>query len=296
MVGTGLSSVLLGRTRPSVAVLAYHNVLPAGHPPVGDLALHIDRARFAEHLDLLTETHEVVPLDEAFSEPADPARPRAVLTFDDAYVGALTVGLEEVTARGLPATVFVTPGRLGTEGFWWDILAPGDGEPLAAVVRRSALDVHAGEQDRVLSWAASEDLPRTSMPPEARPADHELLRRAAGRPGVTLGSHTWGHANLSVLPPERCRDEVERGHGGLREALGGRGVVIDWLAYPYGLESRAAVAAADEVVKRAVLVEGGLARRRGHPEPHPLRIPRISVPRGLSADGLSLRLAGLVGN
>lgn len=292
-VGTGLASILLERTRPSVAILAYHNVLPAGSIPAGDQALHIDQDRFSEHLDRLVETHEIVPLSEVLQEPNAGDRPKAVITFDDAYVGALTVGLQEVTVRELPSTVFVAPELLGAEGFWWDVLAPGDGRPLSAAIRRTALGTCAGAQERVLEWAASKDLSRTPMSLHARPADADLLKHAAELPGVTIGSHTLGHPNLSALSLPRCREEISLGHDGVREALGGRGVLIDWLAYPYGMVSEAAVTAAGEVMTGATLVAGGLARRRGRPESHPLRLPRISVPRGLSTEGLSLRLAGL---
>lgn len=294
-VGTGLTSALLEWGQPSTAILAYHNVLPAGSTPSGDLALHVDQARFAEHLDRLTQTHDVVPLCDVFAEWDDSDRPKAVLTFDDAYVGALTVGLGEVTARSLPATVFVAPGLLGAEAFWWDTLASDDRKPLAPSIRHHALSEHAGEQDRVLQWATSENLSRASVGSLARPADLNLLRRAAELPGVTLGSHTWGHPNLSALAPQQCRAEVERGHVGLVDALEGRGRVINWLAYPYGLASDAAVTAAGKIMTGATLVTGGLARQRRRPEPHPLRLPRVSVPRGLSADGLSLRLAGMRG-
>jgi peptidoglycan/xylan/chitin deacetylase (PgdA/CDA1 family) len=292
-VRSGFASGRLRSGHPTAAILAYHNVLPDDAPPVGDVALHIGRRRFAAHLDRLVETHRVVPLHELHTAEDD-GRPLAVLTFDDAYRGALTVGLDEVAARGLPATVFVTPGHLGGEGFWWDLLAPGGGEPLADEVRTRALWSHDGNHEQVLAWAHDANVPRSALPPEARPADVSLLRQAARRPGVTLGSHTWGHVNLGALSADACHAEVERGHRGLADAVGAGATLIDWLAYPYGLHSPAAVEAAGRTVSGAVLVEGGLARWQGRWSPEPLRVPRISVPRGLSVDGLSLRLAGLL--
>src|SRR2546423_5455975 len=92
------------RMRDRTLILAYHNVVPDEQPIFGDRSLHLRRSDFAAQLDALRETHDVVPLP-AVLLPSHGPRPRAAITFDDAYAGAVTLGVAEVVARGLPATV-----------------------------------------------------------------------------------------------------------------------------------------------------------------------------------------------
>lgn len=47
----------------------------------------------------------------------------------------------------------------------------------------------------------------------------EILKEVAKR-GHTVGSHTWSHANLSKLKPEKAREEIELGLSAVKLALG----------------------------------------------------------------------------
>ena len=50
-------------------------------------------------------------------------RPRIVVTFDDGYADNLINALPIAEAKGVPITIFVTSGVLGSRsGFWWDRL------------------------------------------------------------------------------------------------------------------------------------------------------------------------------
>lgn len=273
-------------------ILSYHNVVPRGESAVGDRSLHIDQARFGAHLDRILDTHDVVPLSAVEPGGAVSAgRPRAVVTFDDAYVGTVTAGFEELARRDLPATVFVPPGLLGAEGFWWDRLAPG-GEGLAEAARNHALDALGGRHREVLDWATAQGMPLADLPPHARPASFPVLARAVATGRFSVGSHTWTHVNLAGVPLDEAVAEMRRGHAWLGEEardLPG----VDWIAYPYGRSSAEVEAAAAAVARWAVRVEGGAAEVRGRWVAADHRLPRINVPAGLSPDGLTLRLAGL---
>src|SRR5690606_8872381 len=78
-------------------ILAYHNIVPDGIARCGEGSLHLSRTAFTEQLDHLVSTHEIVALD-ALWERRDPGggRPLAVITFDDAYRGAVTLGVAEL--------------------------------------------------------------------------------------------------------------------------------------------------------------------------------------------------------
>lgn len=304
---SGIAGFAEGRRSPSVMILAYHNIVPTGEEPAGDVSLHIDQATFADHLDWLMERRAIVSLAEAMelvggadsdlnadsdlgAGPPSEGAPRVVITFDDAYRGTMTAGMEELAKRGLPSTVFVPPGLLGAEGFWWDLLAPPGGRPLDAPLREHALRTLAGRTSDVMAWAADEGLPRQALPSHALPVTEEELSELGAGPGVTLGAHTWSHPNLARLAGQELDDELRRSRDWLRQRFD---AYVDLLAYPYGLVGPEAEAAAARVFDGALLVDGGAAVVRGSPTGTPYRIPRVNVPRGLSLDGLALRLAGI---
>ncbi len=272
------------------AILAYHNVVPDDAPPQGDRSLHVPLRRFVQHLDLLCETHEVVPLDSLRSGNAVARkRPSAAITFDDAYRGAVTLAVDELVRRGLPATIFVAPGLLGDRSFWWDDLAAQDGGGLPDSLRRMALDKLGGREALIREWARQSGTPERTLPDVWRSANEEELQTAARRPGITLASHSWHHPNLGCLPPTELRAELERPLQWLQERFS---TTIDWLAYPYGRSSPEVESAARAVgYAGSVLNEGGLVPGRAV---DPFRLPRVNVPAGLSGDGFVLRCVGLI--
>ena len=276
---------LLG-TRSGALVLAYHNVVPEGSPREGDASLHLPQHAFAEQLDSVTRTHEVVPLD-ALLQPtaADSGRPRVAVTFDDAYQGSVTAGVAELVTRQLPATIFVAPAFVGGRTFWWDAIVPA-GEP--ASFRERALAELGGSDARVRTWARQQGLDEVVPHPDNRAADEATLQAATAHPGITLGSHTWSHPNLARTEGAALIEELVRPLEWLRERFS---AVIPWLAYPYGLSSAAAERAAAEVgYAGALRVEGGWI-----PDgfANPFALPRLNIPAGLSADGFRLRMQGM---
>lgn len=289
---SGLSRALARAKTQSVAVLAYHNVIPHGETLAGDASLHVDQQTFGDQLDFVSEWAEVVDLDaltRTVVAESDP-RFRVVITFDDAYVGTMTAGAEELRRRGLPGTVFVPPGLLGRPGFWWDALSSPEGSALAPSVREHALHALAGRQDRILEWAAAEGLPTASMPEHARPASEAQLMGGTSYGGLAFAAHTWSHANLAALEPEEARDEMRRSRDWITSRLPR---ATPWLTYPYGLHTSETVALASELFDGALLIAGGLARPAASGAPRH-DWPRINVPRGLTLEGLGLRLAGLL--
>ena len=292
LVASRIPRSRIRRRSSGTVLLSYHNVLPRGARPVGDRSLHIPQDLFAEHLERLGETHDIVPLSAIHVGGEVSGRPRAVITFDDAYRGTVTVGFHELAIRRLPAAVFVPPGLLGSEGFWWDRLAvPGRG--LAESVRDHVLGSMGGRGDSALDWASRESLEIHDLPAHARPCTRVELFAALRRGSFELGSHTWSHVNLETVPAEEAREEIRRGHDWL-EPIRSETPVVDWLAYPYGRTSPAAIEAAAERLTGAVRVEGGAAEVAGRWVAEAHSLPRINVPAGLSADGLTLRLSGVL--
>lgn len=278
----------LVRARHGV-VLAYHNVVPDDARLRGEPSLHLPRTAFAAQLDLLVRDHDVVPLDQLLDGPGAGRRPRAAITFDDAYRGAVTIGVSELAARGLAATIFVSPALLGRESFWWDALAePGIG--LREGFRRRALEELRGEDAAIRAHARSAGQRIWEVDPLLAPATEDELRAAAGQPGISLGSHSWSHANLGALPPAELDRQLVRPLAWLRERFQG---VVPWLSLPYGLSSDLVAPRAQAAgYQRALRIEGGPLPRDSKGG---YAVPRINIPAGISPNGFELRVAGVTG-
>lgn len=285
---SGIPAISRRRHRGKVLILAYHNVVPHGQSVVGDLSLHIRHNQFVAHLDRLTRTHDVVALHDVLAgTPPSTGRPRAVLTFDDAYHGAVTVGLAELAARGLPATMFVAPSFLGGEVFWWDALSTAEG--LSPETRAAVLTECTGSTEKAREWARRRGLAwNDALPDHARCASLAELERASSAPDIEIGSHTWSHQNLERLDDGELRAELAKP----RAWLEGRFPrVSSALSYPYGLRSAGAESMAREVGYTAALrSEGGLMSAA----PGEFAVPRVNIPAGMSPRGLGLRAAGLL--
>jgi peptidoglycan/xylan/chitin deacetylase (PgdA/CDA1 family) len=274
------------RVRGKRLILAYHGVVPEGAEPGGERALFIPQREFAAHLDVLASIADVAPLDR-LDEPGD-GRPRVAITFDDAYRGAVIEGVHELAVRGLPATIFVAPGRLNGHVFWWDALSHRN-LSLEQKVRLHALHDLGGSDERVRAWAARSNLASSdALPPYALTATSAELRQALLVPGITVGSHSWSHANLAALSAGDIAVELERPRDWLRAEFGDK--VIPWLAYPYGLDSDdARRAAAKASYKGALRIGGGWHRPA---DVSAFARPRLSIPGSLSLAGFRARLIG----
>jgi peptidoglycan/xylan/chitin deacetylase (PgdA/CDA1 family) len=274
------------RLRDKSLVLAYHNVVPTGLQPSGDLNLHLPQHEFAAQLDVLLRHHDVVPLTSLLEPGRKAKRLRVAITFDDAYAGALDAGVRELVERGMPATIFVAPGLLGGTA-WWDVVAdPTRG--LDPGFRTRALNELAGKRDAIL---------REAKLTGGESATHETYRigslaelaRAAGRPGITLASHTWSHPNLCALSRDELLHELS---SSLQWLQAQHPSALPWLTYPYGLWSHdIATAAANVGYVAALRVDGGWFDPASPGSRYSL--PRLNIPSGLSLDGFALRLAGI---
>jgi peptidoglycan/xylan/chitin deacetylase (PgdA/CDA1 family) len=272
-------------------ILAFHNVVPDEASSGGDDALHLHRSRFHRYLDLLQEQYEVVSLARIVDEPVtgEVGRPRVAITFDDAYRGALILALPELAERGLPSTVFVPPGLLGMSSFWWDGVSAPDGGPIRGSLRDEALQRFHGDGGQVVKWARKIGFGERETHPMARPASLPELDWAAELPGVTIGAHGWWHRNLASLSSEHLSGELTLPLTWLGQRYARTLPVI---AYPYGLTSVPVQHAAAKAGYRAgFLCGGGRLSRTSHDR---MALPRVSVPAGLTSDGLRLRLTGIV--
>jgi len=285
LIGSGVAQ-FARRRRNGVLVLAYHNVLPPSERRSGDASLHLSLPDFVRQLEILEETSEVVPLETALGLSDCSDRPRVAITFDDAYEGAVTLAVPEMKKRGLPATIFVAPGLLGSNT-WWDMLADKEAGSIPDVKRNYALDTLSGKREAVLEWAGIDSALRGRGLP--RIASREELATATGYAELTLASHTWSHTDLTSISHDELEPELSKPLAWLKE---GFDRVVPLLSYPYG-KSNGVVerAALDTGYAAAFRVEGGWITPEHRSRP--AFVPRLNIPAGISAEGFRLRLAGL---
>lgn len=272
----------------SALVLAFHNVIPDSETPRGDQSLHCSLSRFREIIDWLPEVFDVVEAGSAFTQDS---RPRAAITFDDAYAGALALAVPELVQRGLPATIFVISGMDEGQTFWWDALAdPREG--LSAGLRERALTEGSGQEETVRALARANGWSLQDLSGPFVAAQWKEIVNAAGLPGIDVAHHSRTHANAAVLDRETLVSELASGKAELETRLPG---VKPWLAWPYGRSSaRARAIAMESGYEVAFRVDGGVWRNSDPPPPR-FRLPRLNVPAGLTLKGFRVRAIGLLG-
>ena len=288
---TGVARALSRRHVGHVLILAYHNIVPDGQTAAGDRSLHLPQRRFAEQLDQLIQTHTVISLADVLERRSPASQgPAVVITFDDAYRGAVTAGVAELRARNLPATIFVAPAYLGGHTFWWDVLAPSDGEGLAPHIREHALEEEEGEEANIMAWALRTQLPACTLPAHATGATIDELTAALTHPGITLGSHTWSHPNLAELTPAKLTRELQSPRQWLLEHFPKR--TLPAISYPYGLANTQVWNAAQASGYEAgFMISGGWLNATST---NRYALPRLNIPAGVTADGFVLRTCGLI--
>jgi peptidoglycan/xylan/chitin deacetylase (PgdA/CDA1 family) len=105
------------------AILMYHRIATPGVDPWG---LAVSPERFAEQIQVLRARRTTLSMD-AFAarlQSGDLPHDAVALTFDDGYLDNLCQAKPILEAAGVPATIFLTTGLIGSgEEFWWDELA-----------------------------------------------------------------------------------------------------------------------------------------------------------------------------
>jgi peptidoglycan/xylan/chitin deacetylase (PgdA/CDA1 family) len=290
LVVSGATRLARSRRAGDILVLAYHNIVPEGERVAGDTSLHLPQREFGRQLDLLRQTHDVIAITELAAGNAR-RKPRAVITFDDAYAGALEAGTAELKARGLPATIFVTPSFVGGASFWWDRFAPADGQGLEPWWREQALNECRGVDAEITAWAASAARPEQTVPSHQRGASEADLRRAENTGLITFGSHTWSHANLARLSATELAEELVRPLEWLQQRFA---QALPLLAYPYGRYTPEVIAAVRRHGYRgAFRIDGGWITRSTLAT-SPYEVPRWNVPAGISMRGFEIRTSGVI--
>lgn len=292
-------------------VLMYHRVVEL---PLDPWHLAVTPDRFAEHLEVLRRTADVVPLAELCSGRATADGLRVAITFDDGYADNAAIALPLLERYDCPATCFVATGQVGgRREFWWDeleallLVPPALPDRLrlgiAGTMREWTVTSATRPQVFAELWRILQPLPPSRQaaalnavrawasvfPPTPRPTHRAMtesqLVAFGAHPLVTLGAHTVHHPVLQGLSHRAIRGEV----CGSRDALATlTGRVPTLFAYPYGAEDDLV----RDVVRRAGFTHAFTTEERLlRDDDHPMGLPRFEV-RNLDGNEFAATLHG----
>ncbi len=221
----------------------FHRVLPAGSAAMtsAEREYAMSLAGFRRCLDFIVRHYAVVDLARLTNPQSLPRCP-ALISFDDGWADTLEFAAPELTARGLPACVFLAPEGLLEEGDrWWadalsaalgsghagglgDGAAPAPDETHAMHAMYAAMDPDRRWRTELLDPAAAEG--RRQLLSES-----DLPRLTAAR--IDVGGHGYTHGPLTLMPqPER---ELNASAAWLRR----QGVTTLAMSFPHGAWSPA---------------------------------------------------------
>lgn len=180
-------------------MLVYHSVQPGGGVPAWPWA--VSHKRFCEQLDFLREAGYATPtVSELLATPERFQGRTAVITFDDGYADNLAAW-EELKARCMKATWFITSGAIGRLHPW-----PADGRPQVRLL--------AADELRAMAASGMEIGSHTVTHPRLPATDDATLARELADSKATL-ENCLGHEVPSFAYPfgawdERCETAVKQ--------------------------------------------------------------------------------------
>lgn len=251
LAGVFARGVGFAHAKPRVPILTMHRVNDDNDPFMPAMPTAVFAGRMAH----IARHYRVLTVEELATRLLERRVPRNALaiTFDDGYRDNLTHAAPILQRLGLPATIFLVTGLIGTpHALWVDRLALafkaaiarrvelGNGHvlSLATVAERLAgLQAALGHLKRLPDderTVSVERLIADLRPSHDRPKRLMLSWDEVGALrglGFSIGAHTVTHPILSRLTPNQVRDEVRGSKAAIEKALG---VPARAFAYPNG--------------------------------------------------------------
>jgi peptidoglycan/xylan/chitin deacetylase (PgdA/CDA1 family) len=237
-----------------VLILSYHRVVAdfADEAKRSLYTLNVEQKTFRRHLEVLQESHDVVPLDDALAVlqgTRQAARDVAVVTFDDGYRDVYTHAFPVLRDLRIPGVVYVpssfigSGGRLGHDRLFAALRRMKDRGivPMAVGVgnpgERWLIDAFDGSArpevalERLIARYPTPGLLRLADALEdrlglaaARPPEGELamsweMLREMDAHGVITGAHTAEHTVLTNQRLDEARREIAQCKAAIEKGL-----------------------------------------------------------------------------
>jgi peptidoglycan/xylan/chitin deacetylase (PgdA/CDA1 family) len=110
------------RQRRRLLILTYHG-LRNGAAPIGTSWSLLPLVEFERQVDYLARHYHIADIDDAVEKlrAGDLVEPTACLTFDDGYRNNRAYALPVLERYGVPATIYLATGMIGTRRLLWTI-------------------------------------------------------------------------------------------------------------------------------------------------------------------------------
>jgi len=224
------------RKKGAVVVLTFHRVLPEDADTNSLPGMVARETAFKALARYLAAEYQLVRVEDTVPGAPSGKLPLAV-TFDDGWLDCRSVVLPVARQYGVPFTVFLCSGLMGTaEPFWPEALAhqrrPAKGSTGTAELERIIEDLKSKPAE--IRRGLLEEFGVKPEHGDATGPDQTISwddARAMAKSGVNFGSHTRRHEILTTVGPETVREELDSSRFGIEEALGTKCVT---LAYPNG--------------------------------------------------------------
>lgn len=261
MAAAGAHVLFRRLNRSRALIVMYHGVVPNGRPYYywGQLA----ESKFRWQLEYLKRHYTVLPLPEVVAGLAGdrPLPPNAAaITFDDGYANNAAIAWPHLRDLGLPATIFLVTGMIGTRRLLWPdevFVRIWRAMPRLLDLRHQRLGLFnletarhrarsyetligalkklpADRKDRLLD-ELKRLLPSNRAIPDFSsdflPMSWEEVERLAESGLVQFGAHSISHEILTRIPRDEAHRQIAESCRELRRRLPGMPLTF---AYPNG--------------------------------------------------------------
>jgi peptidoglycan/xylan/chitin deacetylase (PgdA/CDA1 family) len=227
------------RNRSGAIAFMYHSVADEDLAEWIDPDNHVPAEIFAEQMAYLAAHRLVVSLDQLLLTMARGERVEdgtVVLTFDDGYLDNLTVAAPILARHQLPATLFLPSGYIDRGETQWvdqaytafrrrrarrlewgadtvtrfDLDDPAEEERAYRTVCNDLLKARREPRRRMLD-TLFEQLDPEAKPPRLSMNWDDVRRLLDTWEGFSLGGHTAEHTDVSDVPEDFAREEIQSG-------------------------------------------------------------------------------------
>lgn len=289
---TSLNRIIWNRRH---VIFTFHRVRPAGTPTDPfDTCPSIPVDLFEKLVAYAVERFTILPLDE-LCKNTHLKKPLAAITFDDGWIDNRDIAHPILKQQGIPATIFVTTGKLGeVVPFWQQRLGKyfrqiaAEADPTEGLKLRQLIGIQGDSRSletlfrlTVRAWKErplSEIEQRLAILEQRWKSEwhrpcfiSKADLREMSKNNIQFGSHTVNHRILTVEGEAIVRNELLVSKMALEGSLGNQ---IEMFAYPDGATSPKIQAIAYDIGYRIGVTTHSSAF--GHP-PCLLTLPRIDA-------------------
>ena len=194
--------------RPTGYILLYHQIADPQNDPH---LLCVSPENFREQIKFLKENFRVIPLIQLVGEVRSKKlkNKTVAITFDDGYADNLHNALPILEESGVPATIFLTAGYVGSgKLFYWDESVP-----------LPTLNMPSGSTSQKASMETG------------RPMTLNEAKTLSKAPLIEIGGHTISHPKLAKIHESDQFKEIAGGKRTIEQILD---IPLLSFAYPFG--------------------------------------------------------------